>query len=37
LGILGWASGKFNSSFDRGTKLARTLAPELERHHFTHR
>ena len=37
LGILGWASGKFNSSLDRGTELARTLAPDLERHRFTQR
>jgi len=31
LGIIGWASGRFNASFQRGIDLARTLAPELER------
>jgi hypothetical protein len=37
LGILGWASGRFNSSLDRGAELALTLAPELERRDPAHR
>jgi hypothetical protein len=31
LGLLGWASGKFNPSFQRGNALVRELAPELQR------